>query len=248
MNAEIAGNRTPAEREADLISLAAFANLGDEPADWRAFREKWPNFFPTQPTGYNWDGFQTLTDLLYTFAEEIAAEPVLRKHSLPALLWYREHLRRFWAHNDPEGVSLSVLLGFEEEARAAGNPQFLERALVRPMIVPGQSTDPSKQNIGGLPRGKVVINGRTGEISWEFSCAFQRAVYELNRNRWCAKVCPQCGTYFVAAKPANKLCSSTCFNEAKRARTYTWWSTTGAAQRRAKQETARKRKSARKKE
>ena len=70
--------------------------------------------------------------------------------------------------------------------------------------------------LGGLPVGSSVVSGETGIITWEFGCHFQRAVYDLMQDRWRAMVCPECGTYFVAGKTAQKFCSPKCWAKRKR--------------------------------
>lgn len=89
------------------------------------------------------------------------------------------------------------------------------------MVSPEQETD-------GLPQGRPVINGVTGEIHWDFGCTIQQAVYELMHERWRAKICPMCGKFFVAMKTAHKFCSPRCSGEEKRKRALKYWNDTGS--------------------
>ena len=69
--------------------------------------------------------------------------------------------------------------------------------------------------VSDFPEGRPIIDGRTGAITWEFGCPFQRAVYDLMQDRWRAMVCPQCHKYFIADKTAQKFCSSRCWGDKK---------------------------------
>jgi len=183
---------------------------------------------------------------MYAFADEWAKGmadvrlPAGRR-MLPPLLWYRNRLRAVWSRNDQHGYNLTTLYGLEKEAQdiAREHPGDVETdALASPILTPGQPVDPAKHNtVGGLPRGRPVINGVTGEIRWEFGCPLQEAVYDLMQARWRAKVCPQCGRFFIAAKTAQKVCSARCSDDAKRGRALTYWNETGKNKRRAKART-----------
>jgi hypothetical protein len=227
-------------------SLAAYANMGDKPEAWRKFRLMYPDFFPSTPSSFEWPGFRDLTEWMYSFAEnwwkDLAEIPAVRR-PLPPLLWYRNRLRSVWAMNDQHGYGLAILLGFEQEAKniAKEHPGEIHfDMLVSPMAVPGQPINPSNHTTdGGLPRGRPVINGVTGEITWEFGCGLQQAVYELMRNRWRARVCPKCGRFFVTAKTAQKLCSVRCSDIAKRERALAYWNETGKKSREQQKQTER---------
>jgi hypothetical protein len=220
--------RQAVEKGRMFEALAAYANMGDKPEDWNRFRLMYPDFFSTPD----------LSEWMYTFAENWSrdfAELPPERRPIPPLLWYRNRLRTVWARNDQHGYGLAILFGFEQEARkiAKEHPgEVSYEMLVSPSLVPGQSVDSSKRTSdGGLPSGRPVINGVTGEIAWEFGCEIQQSVYELMQNRWRAKVCPECGRFFVAAKTAQKTCSPRCSNDVKRARALAYWNQTGSKMR-----------------
>jgi hypothetical protein len=201
--------QTRDERLMKFEALADFANLGDEPADWVAFRTKWPYFFPTTPSGIDQAGFRTLSEWLYASAEEWASYPADAKAKVqPPLLWYRDRLRAVWTKNDPYGANLAILLGFEgrpdwlmhiimKNAAARGEtqiPAVIRRItekeaqlqlvaippVVHPLIIPGQPTDFEKQRtFAGLPEGHPTVNPVNGSIGWEFGCLIQQLVSEL---------------------------------------------------------------------
>lgn len=228
-------------RESQFEALAAFANMGDSPQEWKKFRLQWPNFFPTDRSGPKRQGFSNVTEWLYSSAEEFATPEFANlskdRRLTPPLLWYRNHLRAVWTRNDPHGYHLAVLLGFEQEAKniVQNHPDAYAHLsnviLVRPYIVPGQPVSRSEPQSEALPQGKPLINGRTGEIRWKFGCDLQQAVYELMQCRWRAKVCAVCGRYFIAAKTATQYCSSKCTTTAKNARSLDYWKREGRAKR-----------------
>jgi hypothetical protein len=230
-----ANRKATADRDLSLLqleALVAFANLGEAPDNWRRFRLKWPEFFPTANIGVLRHGFRSLSEWFYHCAEEWAKwEPDLRAGVKTHLLWYRDHVRAVLTRNDSDGARLSILLGFEEQAKASG---YLDSAaLVTIGMIPGKSTveSLSMTNLDVLPRGHAVVNGITGAIEWEFGCALQRAVYELMRYRWRAKVCPECGRYFIADKTAQAHCSTACYQEKKRKQSLDYWRREGSVRR-----------------
>jgi hypothetical protein len=241
----VANRQASKQRLQAFEALAAFANMGDTPEDWRKFRLLWPDFFPTTQSQFERPGFRNLTEWLYSFSERWVAEsadpntedsgdPVgkemnyLNMFQVP-LLWYRDRLRAVWAANDPTGANLCVLYGLEKQAHNIGIGQPF---VVRTVLIPGESLDPSKhETVGGLPQGTPVVNGVTGEITWKFGCDLQQSVYDLMQCRWRAKICPECGRYYVADKTAQTLCSTRCFQEAKRKRALAYWNREGRARR-----------------
>ena len=51
------------------------------------------------------------------------------------------------------------------------------------------------------------------------------------QSRWRAKICPECGKYFVATKTAQSYCSARCYEEMKRKRALDYWRETGSVNR-----------------
>jgi ribosomal protein L37AE/L43A len=218
--------RLEKNRRQKFEALATYANLADTPEAWQRFRARYPDFFP-----------ETLSAWLYDFAlqwhYEFATHEAGR-HVLPPLLWYRNRLRAVWSRNDRLGYNLAVLLGFEEEAKRVSGEHPGEIAsdpVVRPQAIPNQSPNPLRQQSEGLPPGRPVINGVSGEIGWQFGCELQQSVRELMQERWRAKICPQCGKFFAAQTTAQKLCSDACSEAAIRQRSLTWWNETGSERR-----------------
>ena len=200
-------------------ALADYANMTDRPAEWENFRQKHPHFFPETPSGVSKIGFRNFTEWIYTEANgwgKIMGEvgrPEVKTSMLTPLLWYRNRLRSVWSGNDPGGLNLLILLGFEKnlpkkEETAPSGP--LLEGIMKSAFVPGQP--PLDASFGGLPQGQPTVSAND-RIEWVFGCTLQQAVSELMRCRWRAKICPECKKYFVANKPTQKYCSPICFHE-----------------------------------
>ena len=220
-------------------ALSEFANMGDSTENWQTFRLRNPEFFPIQPLesefpeykGLFPSGYRCLTDLIYAAAEQWAAgvEPwaTPNQQSKTPLIWYRDALRAAWTNNDRTGGCLYVLYGYEAKARQLGIS--LTAGNVIPLYLPNLPNEIAET--AGLPQGEPVIDGITGKISWSFGCKFQQAVYELMQCRWKARVCVECGRFFVASKTAQTFCSGKCSTMAKRKRSLEYWNRVGSAER-----------------
>lgn len=221
--------RLARQRRKKFEALAAYANMRDKPEAWDSFRVRYPEFFPVAPSGFRSKGFENLSALMYDFAISWHNEFIdyeAGRNVLPPLLWYRNRLRAVWSRNDHHGYNLAILLGFEEEAKriAAEHPgEVASDLVIRPLAIPGQPFNPLKQQSEGLPPGRPIINGVTGDIGWKFGCELQQSVHELMHERWRTKICPQCGKFFVALTTAQKLCSDDCSNAAIQKRSKDWW-------------------------
>lgn len=230
----VANRQAAKDRILQFEALAAFANMGESSEEWRRFRLKHPQFFPTKSHKVAISGLNNLTDWFYKSAEDWVADKTLPNFTTTPLLWYRDILRAVWSGNDRTGAGLYVLYGFEEKANSIDIP--VKTPLLRPMFIPGEPTDPLEQHTNGLPRGEPLINGVSGEISWKFGCEFQQSIFELMRFRWKARICRQCGRYFVADKNAQAFCSTKCSGNAKGARSLNYWHRDGSAKRKARNE------------
>jgi hypothetical protein len=202
----------------DFEALAAYANLGDTPDSWQQFRLGWPNFFSDTTSesvlpnnladtlynaAQNWDLFRS------EYSSRLPAD--YRSDTIPLLLWYRSLLREVWKRSDPRGAALCVLLGFLDQARLTG----LENIVPVNIWHSGPSSLSPDPIANILPPGKPMVDPLTLRIRWQFGCQFQRALYALMESLWLAKVCPQCGKYFIAGKTAQKFCTSRCSGERK---------------------------------
>ncbi len=153
----------------------------------------------------------------------------------PSLIYFRILLRLVWSKQDPDDKCLSCLLGFdadppdEEVDGAEGEVNGLFWFGERPKTaaeIEEEETDNLKgppgipmsmwrrhwESFGGLPAGRPVADGGTGNMVFQFGCQFQSAIYDLMKDRWRAKVCSwsKCRKYFIADKRGRKYCSEKC--------------------------------------
>lgn len=187
-----------------------FANPGTTPPDdWEELRRKWPDLFKSE---------------IQDWEKNAMAVSETIKSTCPPLLFYSRLLRQVWSRDDPSGNCLRFLLGFESQALYGGVGMNMFKSETVPEAPPdwkgsafrGHFLGQRKLAWSDLPSGYPVIDGMTGEITWEFGCSFQRAIYDLMQERWRAMVCPMCRRYFVADKTAQKYCSSKCYGDRKR--------------------------------
>jgi ribosomal protein S27AE len=186
--------------------LQEFANMSDTPNAWHAIRLQYPHLFPPMISEwlYGLDGHWIPGD----------------GTTSPPIVMYRDRLRAVWTKNDRQGVSLSLLYGFKPEP--SPNMPF------EPFSIVGHGP------IDGLPMGTPAVNGISGLIEWKFECEFQNLLYELMKNRWRTKICPECGTYFIADR-AQSYCSDRCSVTIKNKRALEYWNRTGIVSRERKQ-------------
>ena len=203
----------------NLRPLEEFANLGAN-ADWRVFHNRWPNFLPDNP-----EGFETVRLCLEKAAEE--GDPVIELFMDKALVCLRDRVRAVWARSDPEGRSLAILLGFASEGDDGVTSRRSVAGGSHRSLRPSSEIPSWEKAVGTLPEGQPVLNGVTGEIAWMFSCQLQQCVYNLMQERWRAKVCTSCGQFFLASKPAQAACSSVCSHELTKKAKLEYWNTIG---------------------
>lgn len=188
------------------------AHLSETPPDdWQEFHSKWPEILPERI-----EEWAVSVRSLRQFFDNANA--------LPPLLFYRNLLRRVWTNDDADGNCLRFLLGFEMEALGGGlfgMTLWKSDLPPKPPARPGWNikwlgADDDEPWISDFPRGRPVIDGSTGAITWSFGCTFQNTLYDLMQDRWRAMICPQCHKYFIADKTAQKFCSTKCTGENKR--------------------------------
>ena len=146
---KVSNRQANREREDRFLALADFANMGDQPEEWRTFRRRHPDFFPAN-----------LTEWMYKYAEiwaeHLSDLPPDRRPS-PPLLLYRNRVQAVWTRKDPYGYSLNVIYGFDAEARRISQEHHdvIWEMSFRPFLIPGQP--PGSSSIGGLPQPKQTV-------------------------------------------------------------------------------------------
>jgi hypothetical protein len=199
-------------------ALADFANLGHTSEDLEEFRLKHPNFFSFYATDSYLRAFEAFSrtwrpDIRQLVRDWLQSEEGKRGPD-PSLLRYQSFLRRVWSSNDPTGECLWALFGFRPQGIEIGQP------------------------FPAMPSA----NGVNGQLSLVFASEFQQSVYELMQCRWRAKICPQCGRFFVASKTAQVSCSEECARVAKNRRALDYWRREGKARRKERSESMKKKR------
>jgi hypothetical protein len=191
-----------------FLALQDFANLGDAAEALDRFLRKWPNFVPF------W--------LEKSQAGGRALESPMEPSFLPVILAWRDLLRHVW-RGKAERWELETLLGMNPDA-----------------LGPWEGTAPSVSmwnqgleaiRAAGLQLAKLPPRIRArweaGGLDYEHGTWFERGVFTLWKDRWRARVCPMCDSYFVARQKAQKFCSSFCVREGKNASNRRWWRESG---------------------
>jgi hypothetical protein len=208
-----------------LRAISEFANMGDAPDCWRAFRKRWPSLFPAK---------------LYTDSEaeiqhniERAKHPVVAavpttvyeltgevRQVVPAgagkwvdfrepdILRLRNLLRDAWRGGSTVQQSIDELLGLSSPSLVGG--YFAERS-------PTISADWLRASLVFLPRDE-----------------FQAACYTLLRSSNLAKFCanPDCpAPYFIAKRATQRYCSPDCLKPFQKQWKLDWWNREGKARR-----------------
>jgi hypothetical protein len=208
--------------------LERFANCGDSPENYQALSKAFPSFWPVSLK----DGG----------GRDLSWVPEAHR----VFLFFRDLLRRFWTRNPltlKDGIAASLLFGtmHDSELKSILSGQFANEALDR-ALAPLRNSLPGKRISGNLgARFWVDWSART--VDYISYVDFQRAVWLLFCESWRARVCPLCKLYFVAEKPSQKFCSTTCSNRSRLASNLNWWNKHGEAWRKkqAHKSTRRKR-------
>jgi len=209
----------PKAKEVLFGALEFFANIGDNIEDLHSYRRQHPGFEPIEIR-------RGQRQLPHAGSSEALH---------PLILGLRDILRLVWRHDaDDHPWFLDILLGLDCGIYREGLRQyeadpkfpglFSEEAL--------RCLHPYREQI---IYSEIHSRWRTGDFEFSSASLFHKAVYQLFRESWRARICPQCARYFIAGKPPQLYCSTPCYGNAKRKRDLKWWRTEGAAKRRQKQ-------------
>ena len=202
------------ERQRLFNGLERFANASDSIDDYRALSKGWSGFWPRQ--------------LLDRHGKSLAWTDDC--HDL--FLVFRNQLRYVWTPL-PDALkrgAVSFLLGIGEEFERleGGAPIFLACPGLNEAWGKITKYAPSGSDTSRPP---IHPQWTSGNLTYLPRNEFQRALYLLFRESWRAKVCSKCSTYFVASKPAQLYCGTSCSGGVKRERTLQWWRDKGAKRR-----------------
>lgn len=215
------GSNRRAHRESDFSALEMLVNTGDSVRDLQRFRSQHPDFFSRE------------------FYERSEKQAIAGTDTL--FNWYKLLLRKVWEGRDPDNYRLGILLGSK-------NLGFLNTAIpaefqqewvehMRVLAAEGklEGVDLTNQQLLRSPlrefSSEFVPDWRSGGVILQSHVRAQRAIYELMRQSWKARVCRICPKYFIADKPATFFCSVQCAAEGKKQRDREIWRTRGSAAR-----------------
>jgi hypothetical protein len=222
-----ASKRAPENEESLVNALDGFVNLGDSLDEYKKFGSDYSKFFPLRVV----DGFTP---------KNLAWDPAC--HLLA--LYYRDYLRALWRGQYRNGT-LTVLLdltpsfSFVAQLWLATTKGDLKLAsLPATTQIPGfhdvkRASEALAAIRAAYPYASIEAppgiqpDAATGTLKYEPANDFQAAVYILFRAIWKAKICPQCGRYFVAGKQAQLYCSVQCHASVNRERDRQFWKRKG---------------------
>jgi hypothetical protein len=166
------------------------------------------------------------------------------------------HFRKRWPNFFPESEYDKAVQG--QKPSVFNYPYWLDR------IWKGGETEPYLHILLGIESAPLPADEGTPEDSWivglasipahfhadwdegvfryRGACDFQRALYLLFLDSWRARICEKCGTKFIAARAAQKFCSTDCSDAMQREFRRRWWTEHGAAWREKRKESKLKKK------
>jgi hypothetical protein len=190
-------------------------------------KNNWPDFWPVG-----------VTDLVW--------HPVCHK----LFLVYRDRLRKTWATRRSLGAwsHAGFLLGLEnsrhekaishineENEKAASQKRSPLPDTYQPLVAAW------KDILDKFPRAKLTYAGPEMYACWPEGnfrlmpqSDFQRAFYLLFAQSWRARVCLRCKALFVARRPKQLFCGTTCSAGSRLASKRKWWAEHGKHWRKAK--------------
>ena len=217
------------ERARLYSGLGQFVNLGDSADEFRKFRNLWPKFTPVE----------------FRKGSRLGQSMHLTSDMHLLVIIFRDYMRRVWM-SDPEADSrgfADILLGLQvEEANVPSESlgQLKPKGFLSLKSVIDSQVPYDGDQWHASP--KVVTSWKFGDFNYFPLTDFQKAFYLLFRERWRAKICAQCSRYFIADKPAQRYCSTTCYGTARSKQALHWWRTKGDPRRKEQQLKKRRKK------
>jgi hypothetical protein len=213
-----------ANQKQQLAAISEFANMGDSPRNWQAFRKRWLTLFPVE---------------LYVDSEneihrnvERAKRPMVSDGEIYVLTTSGVEARSFKRTDDGKWVDYR-------------EPEILRlRRLLRDAWSGGPTASRSMEELLGLrtPAGEsldiqssnVSADWRRGSIVFLPRNPFQAACYALllksNLATFCAN--PDCpAPYFVARRATQRYCSPDCLKPFQKQSKLDWWNREGKTRR-----------------
>jgi len=194
--------------------LERFVNTDDSLKDYRGLAKGWPTFWPVALEDPNRD-WRDKRGRSLDWCEEA--------HSI--FILYRNILRALWTR-DPatstNGTYINLLFGLN------GPVEQMKKCF--PEFTPKIAMTSFWPEWGA------------GVVRYVSYTDFQRAIWLLFCETWRAKVCASCSLYFIAEKPAQSYCSTSCSSRAHQSSSLKWWRERGARRRAAKADRERRKR------
>jgi hypothetical protein len=140
----------------------------------------------------------------------------------PSVVDYPYWLDQVWIGGETE-PHLRILLGVDS-APKDGTPE-----------------DAWLSGLATLP-AQFYADWDEGVFRYQGACNFQRSLYLLFLDSWRARVCEKCDTKFIAARAAQKFCTTDCSDAMQREFRRRWWAEHGAAWRQKRNESKLKKR------
>jgi hypothetical protein len=198
------------ERVRLLAGLEIFVNAGDSDEEYRMLQIQVPNFWPMGLRG--------------PFGPDKLDRPLEWPTGGQTLFRaFRDYLRRLWRSDfykddgsTVDGRYLEYLLGLESRYAVDPPAGFTDAVMPNQAFRDGwMALSRGHQGVYLARPSSVLPQWRSSKFEYVSSNDFQKAVYLLLSESWRAKVCRRCGKYFIADKPAQMFCSTTCSNQSK---------------------------------
>ena len=143
----------------------------------------------------------------------------------PSVFDYPYWLNQIWIDGEDDPY-LRILLGIES------TPEPADEGTLEDSWIVGLSTIPAQ----------LYAAWNEGLFRYRPSCDFQRALYLLFLDSWRARVCEKCNAKFIAARAAQKFCTTDCSEAMQREFRRRWWAEHGAAWRQKRKESKLKKR------
>ena len=180
----------------------------DRPKLFRALAE----FANMRPDAQGWAHFRKRWPNFFPEPEYDRVELAQK----PSILDYPYWLNQVWIGGETE-PHLRILFGIES-APTEGTPE-----------------DAWLSGLATIP-AQFYADWDEGVFRYQGVCDFQRALYLLFLDSWRARVCEKCGAKFIAARAAQKFCSTDCSEAMQREFRRRWWAEHGEAWRQKRKE------------
>jgi hypothetical protein len=231
----VESNRLAVEREFLFEGLERVVNDGETEEIYRDLSLTAADFFPAQ------------------FADGLHSEIAWHPAAWQLFRFYQGCLRRLWSgdflvqRNDAtlflDGPYLNYLLGLDVKYSDLAELGYTDAVLPDYAELPKawarlRETFPTAR----VTPASVIPDWTSGQILYQPSNQFQRALKMLFLESWRARICRRCHKFFVADKNAQAFCSTACSGGNKRDRFMKYWKEKGAKRRAARRHSKRRKK------